>query len=77
MTDTTLLQRFGNVLYWLGCAVAALFLAATLFVVAIVLGAFGGTTAPSETLLFAGYPLGLALASWVVGRAARYLFAGI
>ena len=63
----TLLERLGNLLYWLATGIAVLWVA--LGVVAVVVGEEG------ENLLWVGF-FALAIISWGAGRALRYLLAG-
>ena len=67
--------RLGNVVYWLGCIVAALFALAAL---AVVLPLFYGQalTATDAYFYLILYITG-AVGSWLLGRAVRYVLAGI
>jgi hypothetical protein len=65
--------RLGNVLYWLGCLVAAFFsitplLAACNFAVGHHHRIYSDNVLAVST--------GLAVGSWVIGRALRYILAG-
>jgi hypothetical protein len=59
--------RLGNVIYWAGCAAAALGVLAA----AIVLASPG-----EDATIWIQIYVGGAIASWLVGRAARYILAG-
>lgn len=59
--------RLGNVLYWLGCGIAAAFAALWLVVM---------TNPGNEWWVFSIIYGGLGLASWLLGRALRYILAG-
>jgi len=39
-------------------------------------GAFGGVSNPADTIFIAGYFAFLALLSWLIGRACKYVLAG-
>lgn len=60
-------SRLGMVLYWLGCGVAA--------ILAVVAG-YMAIEFPWNDKVLAGAALALALASWLTGRALRYILAG-
>ena len=66
---TDMAGRLGNVLYWLFCAVAVLF---------VVLGVFGTAVNGIDNVSI--WPiLGVAVAAvlaWLIGRACRYILAG-
>ena len=64
----TLLERLGNVFYWLGTGTAVLWV--VLVVVVVVVGEEG------EKLLWVGLFAVLAIVSWGTGRALRYVLAG-
>lgn len=59
--------RLGNVLYWLGCVVGAIFLA--------VLGFVAINPGEGAALWMLIYAL-LAVSAWLLGRAIRYILAG-
>jgi hypothetical protein len=61
--------RIGNVLYWLGCIVAALILIADVAIY------FGEGRAHSDGVVFVVFLIA-AIISWGIGRAARYILAG-
>ena len=75
-TATTAIQRLGNVLYWLGCIGAAIMAIGVLSVLAAFGGSFGGVSSPAETIFFGGISAFLALLSWLIGRACKYVLAG-
>jgi hypothetical protein len=63
-----MLSRLGNVLYWLGCVIAAPFAAAAIYMQLL------GNLTPNDKIV----PLflaGIAIIVWVVGRALRYVLA--
>jgi hypothetical protein len=63
--------RLGNVLYWLGCGIAAIFVLLTI-VIAMSPGFFG------DAIVFYSFLSGIiAVLSWLAGRACRYVLAGI
>jgi hypothetical protein len=63
-----MIERLGNVLYWVGCVISGLFL-----LVAAAGAAFGhGTDRFFNGAIFAA----TALVAWIIGRACRYLLAG-
>jgi hypothetical protein len=59
--------RLGNVLYWLGCGVAAVF---ALLVALLIVG-------PGKDAVYYGsiYAV-IAIGAWLLGRACRYVLAG-
>lgn len=59
--------RLGNVLYWIGCGAAVLFL---VFAVVLLVGA------NADDKLVAGLPLIAGVLAWLAGRAARYVLGG-
>ena len=66
--NTTMLQRLGQVLYWTGCAVAALAIALALF------GIFVGSGNDRYPLIVVSIVFGAL--SWAFGRACRYVLSG-
>jgi hypothetical protein len=67
-----MVARLGNVFYWLGCLVAGVFLLVTLANAAM---SFFGSDHPVSIYQIA-FSIGAASASWLIGRALRYIFAG-
>lgn len=69
MTDLepTMLARLGNVLYWLGCGLAAVVF------ITFMSEAFSGTRFQYEAAIAA---VGFALVIWLIGRACRYVLNG-
>ncbi len=64
----TLLERLGNVLYWLGTGIAVLFFGISILI------AFAGE---GEQRWFSAIMAAVfAVASWGIGRALRYVLAG-
>ena len=61
-----MLARLGNVLYWTGCLLGILLVAAAV--------AFLGTIKPAEIVLVSAFLLGLGV--WLIGWACRYVLAG-
>ena len=59
--------RIGNVLYWLGCAIAVVI---AVFAVAIYI--VDGRTHSDGLIVFAVF-LAAAIISWVIGRALQYI----
>jgi hypothetical protein len=61
--------RLGNVLYWLACIVAALFIGILIFV---------WSTSPNDRdwITFVSFVV-LAIVSWAIGRGLRYVLAGV
>lgn len=59
-----MVERLGNVLYWLGCGFAAL---------SLVLGAVVAVAESPVALIAGGV---FAIGAWLLGRAARYVLAG-
>jgi multisubunit Na+/H+ antiporter MnhG subunit len=74
--ETTIIQRFGIVINWLGVAVALICLLGFFSVVAGFMGAFGGIANPQDAYFVAGASLICAGLSWLAGRAIRYILAG-
>jgi hypothetical protein len=71
--------RLGNVLYWLGCAIAVVF--GLVFFVALLSGVPGHEVHDGYGLSLTVYGwralyAGLAVGGWLVGRASRYILAG-
>jgi hypothetical protein len=62
-------ERLGNVLYWIGCIIAALIVgvATALYV----------KSARSDDLPTAGFLILIATIVWTIGRACRYVLAGM
>jgi hypothetical protein len=60
--------RLGNVLYWLGCTVGAVF-----FVGGYLLMSGGGYKLQAFDYVVIGAP---AVVAWLIGRALRYVLAG-
>lgn len=69
--------RLGNVLYWLGCGIAALY--AVGGIVALSVGIFYTATEHTDWDLYILSPmlLGIGGLIWLAGRALRYILAGI
>ena len=65
--------RLGNVLYWLGCLVAA---ASILWAIVNAWVLFTGSLLPMDNVVIIMISLAAAVAAWVVGRACRYILAG-
>ncbi len=65
-----MLVRLGNVIYWLGCAIAVI-----LFIVAI-FGAFAANESSANRITIAVLSALAGLAAWVIGRACKYVLAG-
>lgn len=65
-----MLERLGNVLYWLGCTVAMLI---ALFAVGMYMAE---AHSRADGLFVTGFILAFALAAWLTGRALRYILAG-
>jgi hypothetical protein len=62
-------ERFGNVIYWIGCCFAAL----------IVVGAFplaATDNRPEMHTTEIAVMFGIAFVVWLIGRACRYVLAG-
>jgi hypothetical protein len=69
--------RLGNVLYWLGCGLTAVFGAWTLLHIAALAGLYGGGTEHHiETTKSAIIWTLVAIGCWLVGRAVRHVLAG-
>jgi len=66
---TTAVERFGRVLYWLGCGVAATII--VLGVAMLISGGLRGMAVP-----FAVTVLIVAVLVWLAGRACRYVLSG-
>ena len=66
-----MLARLGNVLYWTGCLLGILLVAAA---VAFYSLAKRGT--PEELLFISALLIGLGVVVWLIGRACRYVLAG-
>jgi hypothetical protein len=62
--------RLGDVLYWLGCILAVLFLPLPL------LALIDFVNGHPQTILRPDYFIEAAIASWLTGRTLRYVFAG-
>jgi hypothetical protein len=62
--------RLGDVLYWLGCILAVLFLPLPLLALIDFLNGHPQTVAHPD------YLIEVALASWLTGRTLRYILAG-
>jgi hypothetical protein len=67
--------RLGDVLYWIGCGFAGLFLLGTLFAVGIIVT--GYSTDPSSTIIAGVFSAVAAVLCWAIGKAFRYIIAGI
>jgi hypothetical protein len=65
---TTVVQRFGHVLYWLGCAIAVATLGLGIFVFVYV----PPDRTPNTMIGF----VAIAVLIWLAGRACRYVFSG-
>lgn len=63
-----MIERLGQVLYWAGCAGAALALVAGIY------GFFSGSNGEGGIAL--GFMVFAAAAVWALGRACRYVLAG-
>jgi hypothetical protein len=74
--ETTIVQRLGIAINWLGLSVAAICLLGFLSIVAAGLGFFGGVASTTDAYFFAGVLLILAALSWLSGRTIRYILAG-
>lgn len=62
--------RLGDVLYWLGCILAVLFLPLPL------LALIDFVNGRPQTVLHPDYLIEAAIASWLTGRTLRYVLAG-
>jgi hypothetical protein len=65
--------RLGNVLYWLGCIVATLFLAGLLWTW---IGPLEGHPRDGDWLMLGAFFV-FAVVSWAIGRGLRYILAGV
>jgi hypothetical protein len=65
-----MLERLGNILYWLGCGLATLITA-----LGVYLGFDENTGAGRGWMVFAFCAV-VAILFWLVGRGCRYLFSG-
>jgi hypothetical protein len=65
-----MLARLGDVLYWSGCLLGVLFVAA-----AVAFYNFA-TIKPAEIVLVSAVLIGLGIIVWLIGRACRYVLAG-
>jgi len=65
-----MLARLGNVLYWLGCI-----LAAVLITGGIALWIGEGQSSPNGYYILSGFAV-VALVVWLIGRACRYVLSG-
>ena len=64
-----MIERLGNALYWASCIISGLFLLAA---------AAGAVFGHGPDRVFTiGIFLAIALVAWIIGRACRYLLAGI
>ena len=69
--------RFGRVLYWLGCGLAVLFgFGALHFSLLLTTDYLGGCTQPGVCFNYGAILAILAVGSWLLGRALRYILAG-
>jgi len=68
-----MLERLGIVLYRLGCVISGLCITAVLGLLVIGVG-FNGKW--PEILIFSAILLVVALISWLIGKALRYILAG-
>lgn len=59
--------RLGDVLYWIGCGIAVFFV-----LIFILVASNSGPDAP----FYLGVYAVLAIVSWLIGRACRYILAG-
>ena len=66
-----MVARLGNVLYWLGCIIAA---ASTFLAVFVILS--WDLKPPPNGIVWIVIYLAAGFASWLAGRAARYVLAG-
>jgi uncharacterized membrane protein YvlD (DUF360 family) len=62
--------RLGNVLYWLGCIVAAL-----VMVLGVAEYVMEGHSRSDGVWIFLGFIV-VAFIAWIIGRACRYVFGG-
>jgi hypothetical protein len=62
-----MIARLGNVLYWIGCAAAVLWLALSLY---------GVSSKHSVDAIYIIAVVGPALVFWLAGRALRYILSG-
>jgi cobalamin biosynthesis protein CobD/CbiB len=62
--------RLGDVLYWLGCILAVLFLPLPFLALIDFLNGH------PQTVFHPEYFIGMAILSWLTGRTLRYVFAG-
>jgi phosphotransferase system glucose/maltose/N-acetylglucosamine-specific IIC component len=65
-----MIARFGNLIYWLGCAAGALFLIGAAAVAVI------PSTNPNDKPAVPLFLAAVALIAFLIGRAGRYVFAG-
>jgi hypothetical protein len=65
-----MLARLGDVLYWLGCGIAVVILAAGAWLV------LGGDLIPENRSVVLAICIGCALAAWLIGRVCRYVLGG-
>jgi hypothetical protein len=63
-----MIERLGNVLYWIACVISGLFL------LAAAAGAVFGHG--PDRMFVIGIFAAIALVAWIIGRACRYLLAG-
>jgi hypothetical protein len=70
-----MIQRLGNVLYWLGCVVAALLVAGG-GVMAIVMARSTNVNDVSAAPYVGASLAAAAIVPWTFGRACKYIFTG-
>jgi hypothetical protein len=71
--EAKMLERLGNVLYWLGCGLAGILFIAGILVIILEMTP---SNDPYKVWLGLAICWGLALIAWLIGRACRYILSG-